>query len=94
MNKKAAVTDGLDLKDLNHANMLKLLLKRLSFERKYNQAEDAIFEELDKHNSHEVYEAAVDYYNSLLNKTDKELEEGNFSREEVYQGLEDIKKYV
>ncbi len=28
-----------------------------------------------------------------LKKSDEELNEGNFSREEIYQGLDDIKRF-
>lgn len=35
----------------------------------------------------------MEFYNALLQKSDEELNESNFSREEIYQGLDDIKKF-
>lgn len=52
-----------------------------------------IFDELEKNNSSEVYEIAIEFYDSLLKKTDEELNKTNFSREEIYKELEDIQKF-
>lgn len=59
----------------------------------YNKAEDLIFDELEKNNSPKVYEAAVEFYNSLLEKSDEELNKSNFPRKEIYRGLDDIQKF-
>jgi len=68
------------------------MFKSLYNNRNYNKAENLIFLEAEKNNSPELCEIASDFYNSLLKKSDKELFKSNFSREEIYQGLEDMKK--
>jgi uncharacterized protein Smg (DUF494 family) len=40
-----------------------------------------------------MHQIALDFYDMLLEKSDEQLKEGGFTREEIYQGLEDLKKY-
>lgn len=35
-----------------------------------------------------------DFYNMLLLKSDEDLTKANFSREEIFQGLNDMKKFT
>ncbi|EQJ25300.1 hypothetical protein QS5_0917 [Clostridioides difficile P15] len=37
---------------------------------------------------------AIEFYTMLMEKTDEELEAMNFSKQEVYQGIEDIRKVL
>jgi len=48
---------------------------------------------LEKNNSPEVYEIAIEFYNSLLERSDEQLKQNNFTRKEIYQGLNDIQKF-
>ncbi|MHB8034000.1 hypothetical protein CF069_08625 [Clostridium botulinum] len=84
---------NIDTKKIGSTDLFKIILNKLFYEGNYDKAEDLIFEELEKNDSPEVYEIAVEFYNALLKKSDEELNEGNFSREEIYQGLDDIKRF-
>ena len=35
----------------------------------------------------------IEFYTLLMSKNDEELERLNFAREEIYEGIEDIKEY-
>lgn len=52
-----------------------------------------LFKELENNYSTELFDLATEFYNQLLSKSDEELHMSNFSREEIYQGLRDIKKF-
>ncbi|KOR24898.1 DUF6483 family protein [Clostridium sp. L74] len=83
----------IDSTKISSTDLFKIILNKLFYEGNYDKAEDLIFDELGKKNSSEVYEIAVEFYNTLLKKSDEELNESNFSREEIYQGLDDIKSF-
>ena len=82
-----------DAEKIGSTDLFKIILNKLFYEGNYDKAEDLIFDELEKNDSPEVYEIAVEFYNTLLKKSDEELNESNFSREEIYQGLDDIKRF-
>ncbi|MBD5638059.1 hypothetical protein HYI18_05565 [Clostridium botulinum] len=84
---------NIDTEKIGSTDLFKIILNKLFYEGNYDKAEDLIFEELEKNDSPEVYEIAVEFYNALLKKSDEELNENNFSREEIYQGLDDIKRF-
>ncbi|ABS34695.1 DUF6483 family protein [Clostridium botulinum] len=84
---------NIDAEKIGSTDLFKIILNKLFHEGNYDKAEDLIFEELEKNDSPEVYEIAMEFYNALLQKSDEELNESNFSREEIYQGLDDIKKF-
>ncbi|AUN09707.1 hypothetical protein RSJ21_04475 [Clostridium botulinum] len=84
---------NIDTEKIGSTDLFKIILNKLFHEGNYDKAEDLIFEELEKNDSPEVYEIAMEFYNALLQKSDEELNESNFSREEIYQGLDDIKRF-
>ena len=88
--KQLKAFDGSDLNNMGSADLLQLLLKKLILEGNYNKAENLIFEELEKNKSRVIRDTAIDFYNTLLEKSDEDLTSNNFSREEVLQGLDDI----
>jgi hypothetical protein len=91
LKKEEESGDKINLKDMGSGDILQIILKCLVKDRAYNKAENFLFKEIIKNKSEENYQIALSFYNLLLEKNDKELEEGNFSREEIYQGLQDIK---
>jgi hypothetical protein len=93
-NKKEKGSEIVNINKIGSADMFQMLLNRFVSEGNYNKAENMLFNELDKNNSYEMNKIAADFYHLLLEKSDEELRGGNFSREEVYQGLEDIKKFI
>lgn len=93
-NKEAASVDNIDITKISSEDMTTIILKRLVYEGDYNKAENILFEELIKNNSPEMQQVANKFYNSLLEKSDEELYNNNFSRKEIYHGLEDVKKII
>jgi hypothetical protein len=91
LNKEDESSEKINLNDIGSGNILQIMLKRFVHDGEYNKAENILFEEINKNKSGDIYQIAIDFYNSLLEKSDEKLEEGNFTREEIYQGLEDIK---
>lgn len=86
--------EKIDITNMGNKDVTLIILRRLVHSGEFNKAEDILFEELEKDSSVDMYNVGVEFYNMLLEKNDKELEEGNFSREEIEQGLKDIKKYL
>lgn len=92
-NKKEESSEKVNINQLSSADIFKIIFKKTVHERNYNKAEDMIFDELETNYSDEVYELAIEFYNSLLEKSNELLKQSNFSREEIYQGLKDIQKF-
>jgi len=65
------------------------LIDYYEFSGQYSKAEDIIFELVEKQNEF-VFDKAVLFYKNLKNKSEEELEAGNFSIKEVNDGLEEI----
>jgi predicted hydrocarbon binding protein len=80
----------MNLEDTGSSEILRIILKSLIVKKEYNKAENFLFEEIEKDKSEANYKVAVDFYEELLAKSDEELIENNFSREEVLQGLKDL----
>lgn len=57
-----------------------------------NEAENMLFEAVQKNPNNALLEIALDFYNTLGEMPDEFLSDNNFSREEVCQGLCDILK--
>lgn len=92
LNKEEESSEQVNLNDIGSGDILQIILKRLVNDGEYNKAENMLFQTINKNNSQEIYQIAVNFYNLLLEKSDEELEKGNFTREEIYQGLQDIKQ--
>lgn len=80
----------MNLEDTGSSEILRIILKSLIVKKEYNKAENFLFEEIEKDKSEANYKVAVDFYEELLTKSDEDLIENNFSREEVLQGLRDL----
>ncbi len=86
---KSAVKYELGASDmLSETDQLHLVLDRLIREHKICEAEDMLFENLSLDDRY--VELAMDFYQKLNGMTDSELEESNFSRDEVYDGYIEI----
>lgn len=92
-NRKEESSKKINIEKMSSVDIFKILFIKAVHERNYNKAEDLIFDELEENNSPEIYEIAIEFYNSLLKKSDELLKQSNFSKEEVYQGLKDIQKF-
>lgn len=92
-NKKEKSSEKINIYQMSSTDVFKIIFNKLFHEGNYNKAEDLIFNELEKNSLPEVYEIAIEFYNSLLKKSDEELNKSNFPRKEIYRGLDDIKKF-
>ncbi|MBE6574212.1 MAG: hypothetical protein E7652_07450 [Ruminococcaceae bacterium] len=66
-------------------------LKKLIAERKFGDGEDLIFDNFDISNDDYIV-LAIDYYHMLNEFEDDVLEEADFEREEIRDGLKDFMK--
>ena len=73
----------------DEADPLLAKLSRLVDRGEINEAEDCLFEELEKGGLKTV-ETAMCFYKSLNDMSDEELESCNFSREEITEAVKDI----
>ena len=78
-----------DAGNLLETDLLYYELEKLLTETKICQAEDLLHERIDVGNN-KFLELAVDFYRKLNEFSDETLEAANFSREEIYSGLNDI----
>lgn len=92
-NKKEENSQKINIEQLTSADIFKIIFTKTVHEEDYNKAEDLIFDELETNYSDDVYEIAIEFYKSLLIKSNEILNKSNFSREEIYQGLKDIQKF-
>ncbi|WP_040211009.1 DUF6483 family protein [Clostridium polynesiense] len=90
MKKKEGSTEVINLKDATSSDLLPIILKGLILKKSYNKAENILFQELKNNTSQENYKIALDFYDSLMEKSEEELNQGDFSKEEVFQGLKDL----
>lgn len=71
---------------------LYLDLMRKIKQGKINEAENILFDATEQNPNNAMLEIALDFYRTLGEMSDDFLEENNFSKEEVCQGLSDIMK--
>ena len=79
-----------NLENNGSSEILRIIIKSLLVKKEYNRAENILFEEIEKDKSEGNYKVAIDFYEELLTKSDEDLRENNFSKEEVLQGLKDL----
>lgn len=79
-NEKYSQSDSL------HKNLLALLS-----DGKINEAEDMLFEDFNPKDNKDLM-VALDFYNRLNNLDDEYLQENNFPRKEIEEGLRDMAK--
>ena len=77
-----------DSDTLTTTDLLHLKLMEMIREGEYGKAEDLLFENLVY--SDKYIELASDFYQRLNQLSDDQLDAGNFSREEIYDGYIEI----
>ncbi len=65
---------------------------RLLAQRQINEAENLLFEEIGRDPQPAYIAVALHFYEDLQDLTDEELEEADFSREEIAEGLEALRR--
>ncbi|AWZ49924.1 hypothetical protein C3495_13805 (plasmid) [Clostridiaceae bacterium 14S0207] len=93
LNKREETSVRVKVDNMDSTDVFKIMFNKLFHEGNFNKAEDLIFYELKSNNSPEIYEIALQFYNSLLDKSDEDLEKSNFTRVEVYDGLKDLERF-
>lgn len=79
---------NIDLEDKNLLRLRERLLSLLDQEN-FNEAEDFLFQSMDRKNP-DNFKLAILFYRQLNEYPDETLENRNFSREEIWQGMEDV----
>ncbi|WP_297430717.1 DUF6483 family protein [Clostridium sp.] len=92
-NKKEENSEKINIEQMTSTDIFKIIFIKAVHEGNYNKAENLIFDELETNYSDEIYKIAIEFYKSLLEKSNELLNQSNFSREEIYQGLKDIQKF-
>lgn len=77
-----------DTTQLTPVDQLHLTLCRMIRERKISEAEDLLFDNME-YSDHYI-RLSSDFYQRLNRLTDAELEQGGFSRDEVFEGYIEI----
>ncbi len=77
--------------NLSHQTFLLHRLHLLVQDGKVNQAENLLFDTIQENPSSEYLKAAIDFYDMLSHMSDQQLEACDFSRQEIAEGLCEIK---
>lgn len=83
-------SDPIVLENLSDKDILLIMLKKMISDKKYNEAENTLFEFAENSNCDEVIEIGKWFYGKLNSKSDDELLENNFTRYEINQGRKDF----
>ena len=90
LQKEEDNNEIINLDEADSSDYIRILLKSLVLKHEYNNAENILFEEIKKNKSEKIYKIALDFYDLLMDQSDDKLKNGNFSREEIFQGLKDV----
>ena len=74
------------------ADLLCLTLRRMIDEGQINEAENLLYENIKREARAEYLEIAIDFYDRLSRLDENTLDECDFSRSEILEGLENVKK--
>lgn len=80
------------IENLSDKDIMLVILRKMIHEEKFNEAEDTLFEFLEKDKSNDVKEIGEWFYKELSLKDDDILNKNSFNREEIVKGLEDFLK--
>ena len=93
---KKSIEENIDLKRenivLNEEELLELTIIHLLSECKINEAENILFEAIQKNNSPKYLSLAFFFYSEINEWSNEKLSDCNFSRDEILNGLNDVKK--
>lgn len=78
--------------NISKDDMLTLMVNKYINDGKINEAEDMIFDAIEEHKSPEILQTAIFFYQQLSTWSDEKLTAYNFSRREIMQGLEEVKR--
>jgi len=90
-NKSVVEYEIRDANRLTGTDELYLRIQKLLAENNVNEAESVLFETLDPAD-YDCLLIALDFYMKVNNMTNEELRTADFSRDEIENGLNDIKR--
>ena len=90
LQKEEDNNEIINLDEADSSDYIRILLKSLVLKHEYNKAENILFEEIKKNKSEKIYKIALNFYDLLMDQSDDKLKNGNFLREEIFQGLKDV----
>ncbi len=73
-------------------DLLCLALRRMIDEGEINEAENLLYENIEREARAEYLEIAIDFYDRLSKLSADRLDECDFSRAEIFEGLENVKR--
>lgn len=94
MKKDLPIVRILDDGVLNEDEFLRYSLRNLLAQGELNRAENLLFDELERNPSNVALETGIWFYGELNQMSDYRLLECHFSREEIAEGLEDLREIV
>ncbi len=71
---------------------LESILQAYINQKRINEGEDLLFEYVNKEPLPHYFNIAMDFYKKVNELTEEELQQCNFSREEILRGIEDMKQ--
>lgn len=81
-----------DARVLTEGDLTAITVKRLLSQRRLGEAEDLIFEEIEKEASVRMLKIACDFYAALLKLDEETLRQAHFAPDEITQGIRDIQR--
>lgn len=87
-NKEEENSEKINFEQMTSTDIFKIIFIKDVREGNYNKAKNLIFHELETNYSDEVYEIAIEFYKSLLGKTNELLNQRNFSRIKRYTKIQ------
>jgi len=91
LNKETARYEIINEIKNTDSDILYIRLSKLIDIHAFNEAENLLYEYMDQR-SEELLHVSIDFYNKLNEFDDKTLEKNDYSRQEIIDGLEKIKK--
>ena len=73
---------------------LSIMLHQFVKEGKYNKAENLLFEQLEIYPTIDIYNVGLEFFEELDGLSDKQLEKGSYSRQEIAQGIQDMTRLL
>lgn len=73
-------------------DLLCLTLRRMIDEGEINEAENLLYDNIEREARAEYLEIAIDFYDRLSKLSADRLDECDFSRAEIFEGLENVKR--
>lgn len=94
LGKKYSDNDDFDVRYTPEEEILIITLKRLVLENEVGRAEDMLFSKSENLPTENIKYIAAEFYTMLMEMNDAELKIKQFSRQEIMDGITDIKKVL